>query len=488
MDRPKLYRPVAAAIGFHARRRPAHPAVIRDGAAVGYAAFARDLAAMTHRLASFGLAAGSLAAVGHDDLYVQLLLVFGLESLGVVSGSFHPDEGVECRALLEAADLVLAVRKLALPGHGRLVRITASWVDEALAAPESPPPARLAAAGDGAVLLRSSGTTGAPKSMLLTQSMLAFRLRAQREPKYGLGLNGKARFLATMHFSVGSMYMAAANCFRLGATFMFHGAGGAAPRLQSDRPTHMTMLPFQLRILLERLPEVGAAPLLPGLTVQLIGAKLPAELRQQALQRLAGRLRDTYGTNEMGGIGTVDEAGTLALAPAVEAEIVDHRGGAVAAGAIGLIRVRSGGMVGGYLDDAPTTAAMFRDGWFHPGDLAAAIAPGRFRLMGRRGDVLNLGGIKVPCAELEAKILGRASVADVAVLQRNDHSATPPVVVCVVAGPALDVPALLRVLKPLIAFPFALRVVQAIPRTAEGKIKRDELRDTLRRELAAAEA
>ena len=481
----RLYRPVAAAIAFHARRRPAHSAVIRDGAAVGYAAFGRDVAAMTRRLAGFGLAAGSLAAVGHDDLYVQMLLVFGLESLGVVTGSFHPDEGIECRALLQNADLVLAVRPPAQPGTGRLVLITAAWLEAALVVPQAaPPPAWRADGADAAVLLRSSGTTGAPKAMLLTQSMLAFRLRAQREPRYGLGLNAKARFLATMHFSVGSMYMAAANCFRLGATFMFLGDGRAAPRLQSDRPTHMTMLPFQLRILLERLPEADM-PLLPGLTVQVIGAKLPAELRRQALRTLAGRLCDTYGTNEMGGIGTVDEAGMLALAPAVEAEIVDHRGAALAAGAIGLIRVRSGGMVAGYLDDAATTAAMFRDGWFHPGDLAAAVAPGRFRLMGRRGDVLNLGGIKVPCAELEAKILSHGKVADVAVLQRNDHSATPPVVVCVVASPELDVPALLRVLKPLIAFPFALRRVPAIPRTAEGKIKRDELRNTLRRELAA---
>ena len=235
-EKPRTgYQRIAAYVRWHARRRPAHPAVIRDGAAVSYAAFDRDLAAVARTLAGLGLPAGSLAAVSHDDLYVQLLLVFGLESLGVVTGSFHPDESVECRALLARADLVLASQPLPQPARGRLLLVTASWLNNALTTPDAaPPPAPRASAGDAAVLFRSSGTTGQPKLMMLTHRMLGFRLRAQREPIFGLGLSRQARFLATMHFSVGSMYMAAANCFRLGATFMFHGTASLAARRRRE--------------------------------------------------------------------------------------------------------------------------------------------------------------------------------------------------------------------------------------------------------------
>ena len=141
-------------------------------------------------------------------------------------------------------------------------------------------------------------------------------------------------------------------------------------------------------------------------------------------------------------------------------------------------------MVNGYIDDPAATAAMFRDGWFYPGDLAVLLAPRRLKLVGRRADVLNLGGAKVACADVEAKILGCTRLRDVAVLQRDDGKGGSPIVVCAVLGRESDLTTLVKTLEPLLEFPFSLRVVAAIPRTPEGKIKRAALLQGLPKEVA----
>ncbi len=463
-----IHRRVATYVRFHARRRPGKVAVLRGDTPVTYATLDRDLAAMAGALAGFGLAPGQIAAISHHDLYIQLLLIFAFDALGVITGSFRPDEGAECHALLAGADLVLASRAPDLACR-RLFVMTDGWVAGALAGPA---PARaLAPADAGAplVIFRSSGTTGARKRMLLTHATMAARLRRQREPALGLGLHGGARFLATMHFSVGSMVMAASNCLRLGATFCVHGYRNAAPALAA-KPTHMTMLPYQLRGLLEALPERPGGPLLPDLTVQTIGAKLPAELRERALRRLCGRITENYGSNETGAIGAVDAAGALHLAAGVSLEITGPDGEVLEPGAVGTMRVRGDCVVAGYLGDNAADA-MFRDGWFHTGDLGVRDAAGGLRLVGRRVDVLNLGGIKIPCADLETRLLVCVGVRDVAVVQRNDDTRSPPLTICIV-GEQLDFPALAKTIRTLIDFPFTLQQVASIPRTNEGKIKR----------------
>ena len=476
------YRRTAAFIALHARRRPGHPAVIRDQVPITYAALQRDLTAMTQALAGFGLPAGAVVAVGHEDLYIQLLLVFGLESLGMVTASFRADEDVD-DGLFAAADLVLAQRPRPAETAARVFTITPDWLRDVLAAALPPVRPLAPAPAEGpAVIFRSSGTTGRPKRMVLTHRMFAVRLHAHHK---ALGLSRDARFLANMHLSVGSIYRSVNNCLRLGATFICYTGGTAAAQL-ALRPTHMTFLPYHLRLLLARLPACPA-PLLPALTVQGIGAKMPDDLRRLALQKLGGKVRETYGTNESGSIGEAGADGLITLAAGVEVEIVDEQGVARPAGQAGLLRVRGPAMVAGYAGDPLASATMFRDGWFTPGDIAAIVAPGRLRLTGRREDVVNRGGIKTACADLESGILAVASLVDVAIWQRDNGTASPTIVVCAVGGGA-HLAQLAALIRPIINFPFHLRLVPEIPRTPEGKIKRGVLRQRLEEADAQARA
>jgi acyl-coenzyme A synthetase/AMP-(fatty) acid ligase len=243
----------------------------------------------------------------------------------------------------------------------------------------------------------------------------------------------------------------------------------------------MTIMPYQLRELLSVLPRraEAAGPLLPGLTVTSIGAPLPVELRQAALQHLCGRIWELYGSNEAGTSAVIDETGIGTCTPAIEAAVVDDDGNPVPMGQSGQLRLRGNSVIRGYLDEPAATAEKFRAGWFYPGDLAAMGAPRRLKLVGRPSDLLNLGGVKIASATLESQIMARAPLADVALLQPDSAGASPPVIVCVVASGAADIQALAKIIAPIIGFPCTLRAVAEIPRTVEGKIKRETLRQQL---------
>jgi acyl-coenzyme A synthetase/AMP-(fatty) acid ligase len=276
-----------------------------------------------------------------------------------------------------------------------------------------------------------------------------------------------------MHLAVGSIYTAAANLLRLGGVFICVSdiaaptTPNAASLLTGLNPTHLTAMPRQLRAIVNALPTQppGAGPLLPNLLVQSIGGKLPADLRAATRTRLAGHLRENYGTNELGAIGTVAPDNTIRLFPDSKAEIL------APPGQPGPLRIRTAGMVTAYLNDPAATAAMFQHGWFHPGDIATLTAQNRLKLAGRNQDILNLGGTKIPAADLEAAILTRCPVTDIALIQQPDNS----LIACVIPHNAATPTTLHAALAPFIPYPFRLHLLPHIPRTPEGKIQRPTL-------------
>jgi acyl-coenzyme A synthetase/AMP-(fatty) acid ligase len=104
-----------------------------------------------------------------------------------------------------------------------------------------------------------------------------------------------------------------------------------------------------------------------------------------------------------------DEVGYGVL-PSESVEIVDELGTVVPVGEPGELRCRSPAMAAGYEGDVAATRAVFRDGWFYPGDLARMRPDGRFVILGRTRDTINLGGVKLNALDLD---LAAASVADV---------------------------------------------------------------------------
>jgi long-chain acyl-CoA synthetase len=170
--------------------------------------------------------------------------------------------------------------------------------------------------------------------------------------------------------------------------------------------------------------------------------------------------------------------------PNVSIEIFDEAGSPLPAGESGRIRVRAATVMKSYWRDPERTRTVLdQQGWFDTGDLGYLDADGYLFLQGRGDDVINVGGRKVYPAAIEDLALRYAGVAEAACVAAPDPEglvAEVPVLYIVAADQAAPDPAgLLRFLEAGIeryAVPRQVRCVEALPKTASGKIQRSVLR------------
>ena len=149
----------------------------------------------------------------------------------------------------------------------------------------------------------------------------------------------------------------------------------------------------------------------------------------------------------------------------------------------------------GYWGDEAATDAALRDGWLRTGDLATWDAEGALRLVGRLAEVINTGGEKVLPGEVEeslAPLVGGA-VTDLVVVGVPDAT-WGEVVVAVLEAPARwrrgpgPRPGCARSPGRVLArhkLPKHLVVLDALPRSASGKVDRRGVRDAAAEQIAA---
>lgn len=166
-----------------------------------------------------------------------------------------------------------------------------------------------------------------------------------------------------------------------------------------------------------------------------------------------------------------------------EVRVVDDEGRPVPAGTVGEIHVTGPNVFAGYLGlDEATRAAKTDDGWFRSGDLGYLDADGYLYICGRSKDMIISGGENIYPAEVEALIADIPGVTGVAVIGIPDDrwGEVPLAVLTVTEGAAVDTAAVRAHLDGQVArykLPKDVVVVEALPRTASGKIVKAELRE-----------
>ncbi len=312
------------------------------------------------------------------------------------------------------------------------------------------PGAPLLEAGD-ALVVASSGSTGTPKLVVHTHHGIGAHARAVHEH---LGVD-----------PAGDRWLACLPLAHLG------GLGVVLRSLVTGTP--VDVLPAFDAI------EVATAPARRGTTlVSLVPTALdrvdPAPFRWVVLggsadpaTRPANVVR-TYGLTETGG-GVVYDGVAL---PGVSVRV--GPGGAVSIGGPTLAR----GLRAPSGEVAPVVGA---DGWLATGDLGAWTPDGRLVVHGRADDLIVTGGENVWPAAVEAALSTHPAVAEVAVAGRPDAEWGHVVVAVVVAAAGAEPPTLpelrdhVRSQLPAYAAPRRLVLVDALPRTALGKVRRDRL-------------
>jgi acyl-CoA synthetase (AMP-forming)/AMP-acid ligase II len=135
----------------------------------------------------------------------------------------------------------------------------------------------------------------------------------------------------------------------------------------------------------------------------------------------------------------------------------------------------------GYLNRPEATSEVIdAQGFFYTGDLATRTSDGAIRIVGRRAtDLIKSGGFKVGAGEIEAALLEHASVAEAAVVGVPDEDLGERIVAYVVLRSPVGERELIDYVASELAphkRPREVRVLEALPRNAMGKVRKSELR------------
>lgn len=211
------------------------------------------------------------------------------------------------------------------------------------------------------------------------------------------------------------------------------------------------------------------------------GAPLSPAILGAFEQRFAQTIHQQYGSTETGviavNLGPGDEGrDPLAVGRAVPGRtiaVVDGDGVEVTAGAEGEVVVRSAGSAVAYLDDPEQSARHFRDRAYWTGDLGRIDPAGDLVLTGRRTALINCAGFKVDPREVENVLSELEVVAECAVFGAPDPVAGELVKAAIVTrGTTTEQEVRCHCIRRLARFkvPRELRFVEALPRTATGKV------------------
>ncbi|BBD81174.1 fatty acyl-CoA synthetase [Aerosticca soli] len=220
---------------------------------------------------------------------------------------------------------------------------------------------------------------------------------------------------------------------------------------------------------------------------------MPVEIIKELSRRLPClRLFNFYGQTEMCPMATLlrpedqlrklGSAGQAALN--VETRVVDPDDQPVPPGEIGEIVHRGPHVMLGYWNDPEKTAEVFRNGWFHSGDLGVMDAEGYLTVVDRKKDMIKTGGENVASREVEEVIYQHPAIAEVAVIGLPHPYWIEQVTAAVVLreGATLDEAALLAFCRERLSsykVPKRIHVLDALPKNASGKLLKRALRSSL---------
>ncbi len=167
--------------------------------------------------------------------------------------------------------------------------------------------------------------------------------------------------------------------------------------------------------------------------------------------------------------------------PLIDARILDENGVAVPAGTTGEICVRGDLVMKGYYHDQEQTETMIVDGWLHTGDIGHLDGEGYLHITDRKKDMIISGGFNVYPSEIEQVIWSHPAVMDCAVIGTPHDDWGEAVTAVVELNPGMEVTAgdlrkLCRDRLGGIRTPKRIEVVESLPRSANGKVLKRELR------------
>ena len=482
---------LADIIRHHARRRPAHPAIVARDRTWSYAELDAAVDIAAGRLRGRGIAQGDIVGIALGDTPEHLAFLFGIARAGatILPMDKRWTEIEKQRVALHFGAWLTLIDAGDAPIHG----VTCEAVEAALDI-TAPAGAKRPASPDGPdlgfVLSLSSGTTGRPKGPLITHRNMYHRFLI-----YYITLT----FTEHDRFACASpLYFSGSRGFSLcalyaGATVVLLPPPVSAATLIGEINDYGCTTAFIVPTIVRRLIDAstGEGFCFPQLRVLIsTGAALFAEDRELAMKRITPNIINFYGSAEGSGISALTSAhppeksrSAGAIVWGTEVRVVDEDFQDLARGEIGRICYRSGGSANEFYRDPEASELAFRDGWYLPGDLGYVDADGFVYITGREKDMIIRGGVNVYPNEIESVLLGCEQVSEAAVVGVPSPELGEEVVAFVTTRQPIEPEALRSLCATQLApykVPKSVLVLPEMPRTNVGKIDKQLLRSRLK--------
>ncbi|MCR5979292.1 AMP-binding protein [Gordonia jinghuaiqii] len=346
-----------------------------------------------------------------------------------------------------------------------------------------------------ALLVYTSGTTADPKGVQHSHTTLLAEVRSMEEHR---GRGPEVSSLAVFPSGHIAGVLGILRMLGRGATTVLMDAWDpmvAAELVATHRIESSAGAPIHLAGILDAAAQSGAD--VSCLTEYTTGAaNVAADLIRRA-DGLGVRAFRCYGSTEHPTISSGSSDDPLEkrattdgrITPGTRVRVVDDADQDVEPGVDGEILVRGPEQFLGYTD-ATLDATSFADGWFRTGDIGHLDADGYLTITDRKKDIIVRGGENISSKEIEDALLAHPAIAEVAAVGMPDERYGEKVCVFVVLRPGagLDLDAIrdhftARGLARQ-KMPERLEVVDTLPRTASGKVRKPDLRTQIRELIA----
>ena len=435
-----------------------------------------------------GIVAEKNVGICLRDNAESLVLMLALWMLGAtaVPMDFRAN-AAERNLLAKEFDLVAIVEDRLVPASGyELITIDPAWSD-VIAKHDGTQPWTSEGRQAAAFISLTSGTTGRPKGIVIGHERMLLRSILDAEEIEGPLLNP-----LPMSFSASRTHAFAA--LLQGSAVYFYpllfSPQQLVDTLLAGEARSLCAVPTIIRNLFELLGERSAPAFAKFEAIYCFGAPMAPAEKIRAKTSLCANFVQIYGATICGRISALSGADLDArpdtlgrVLPHVLLQMVDDNDRVVPLGESGAIRLRSPGMANSvYRGAASGSGDSFKDGWAYPGDIGAFDEDGFLRLLGRSSDLIIRGGANVHPSEVELVISDCAGVQEVAVVGFTKLPEGEEIAAFVVGTDGLTEAALVahcRVRLGTDKRPRKFVFVKDLPRNANGKISRAELRQQL---------
>jgi acyl-CoA synthetase (AMP-forming)/AMP-acid ligase II len=335
-------------------------------------------------------------------------------------------------------------------------------------------------AGDLAALMATSGSTSAPRFVMVTHGNLIANTEAIIRSQ-GLASDDRAMLVLPLSYCFGASVL---------HTHLYQGGGVVLDRrfmfpdkvLQAIGEFSCTAfagVPTVYNVILRRSNIRQVA--MPGLRrfLQAGGALAPQRINEMRAAFPRTKFYVMYGQTEatariscMEPERWQEKSGSVGRPlDNLTVSIVDEGGNDLPAGQIGELRVKGASVCSGYLNDPDETRRIYSDGWLRTGDLARQDEEGYLWIEGRMGSFVKIKGIRVSLAEVEARVTAIPGVYECASHGVDHPEAGEALVLDVVPDERASIreEEIRRHLPDYWVFD-SIRMVTALPKTSSGKI------------------